>query len=621
MAARRAGGLHSFAVVQAGQRIALRQMAQLAQQPHQHHHPTPRPCTSSASSRITSAEAMFSGTVVPATRWPAGRHHAGRAQAPPAGHAGRICGASTGSALRSPELGAQRACTPAGSCAAVTQPMASAWAGVSSRRALRRRQQRCDRMPPRRRPASASAPPGRVARRAGAGNCISPRRSASSERHAQQVAQRLSVTRFGPAAAHQQRGPSEPIANSAERLHRRPCAARRIQRGRAPDSQPTATPPSSSNRGGAGLRGRRFPASSGHRRRRSQLETSDDGKQPTDPDILRAGVNSARRHWLCSCPRSRNRGEPAMLINFFFTLRAAKLQGLGQGVPDPARGDQGRRHRRRRDGPDDRQLLLPGAHRAGQGRGAVRQVRPRLRRLLQGRRAARPTSPRTSRSSGCRRSSSSSSRAEEKAAIEKMGWDELMETLKKRFEEQKERHEGGNKMIGTGGTSPVRRLRLQPAGHPHRPGQGPQQDRRSRSGTSASTRTTTTSLELGTRNIKVALRRLRRFAREGSEEELDLDDTIRSHRRQRRLARHQDGARAAQQGEGAAADGRRRHDGRAHPPRRGAVLAPPRASSSTSSSITSTTASTTSCGRTTGAATARSSRPGTSSASTTRTTS
>ena len=43
---------------------------------------------------------------------------------------------------------------------------------------------------------------------------------------------------------------------------------------------------------------------------------------------------------------------------------------------------------------------------------------------------------------------------EEKAAIEKMGWDELMETLKKRFEEQKERHEGGSKMIGTGGTSP-----------------------------------------------------------------------------------------------------------------------------------------------------------------------
>lgn len=67
---------------------------------------------------------------------------------------------------------------------------------------------------------------------------------------------------------------------------------------------------------------------------------------------------------------------------------------------------------------------------------------------------------------------------EEKAKIEKMGWDELMETLKKRFEEQKERHEGGSKMIGTGGTSSLWRLRLQPAGHPHRPGQGTQQERR-----------------------------------------------------------------------------------------------------------------------------------------------
>ena len=53
---------------------------------------------------------------------------------------------------------------------------------------------------------------------------------------------------------------------------------------------------------------------------------------------------------------------------------------------------------------------------------------------------------------------------EEKAAIEKMGWDELMETLKKRFEEQKERHEGGNKMIGTGGTSPFGAYGYNPQG-------------------------------------------------------------------------------------------------------------------------------------------------------------
>src|SRR4051812_48059288 len=54
--------------------------------------------------------------------------------------------------------------------------------------------------------------------------------------------------------------------------------------------------------------------------------------------------------------------------------------------------------------------------------------------------------------------------AEEKAAIEKMGWDELMETLKKRFEEQKERHEGGSKMIGTGGTSPFGAWGVNPQG-------------------------------------------------------------------------------------------------------------------------------------------------------------
>ena len=53
---------------------------------------------------------------------------------------------------------------------------------------------------------------------------------------------------------------------------------------------------------------------------------------------------------------------------------------------------------------------------------------------------------------------------EEKAAIEKMGWDELMETLKKRFEEQKERHEGGNRMIGTGGTSPFGAYGYNPQG-------------------------------------------------------------------------------------------------------------------------------------------------------------
>jgi len=115
---------------------------------------------------------------------------------------------------------------------------------------------------------------------------------------------------------------------------------------------------------------------------------------------------------------------------------------------------------------------------------------------------------------------------EQKAAIEKMGWDELMETLKKRLEEQKERHEGGNKWIGTGGTSPFGNSGYNPQGI-RIGGKGGNKsavkvwDQRAYQDYDD-------SIELGTRNIKVALRRLRRFAREGGEDEFDLDNTIRS---------------------------------------------------------------------------------------------
>jgi uncharacterized protein len=116
---------------------------------------------------------------------------------------------------------------------------------------------------------------------------------------------------------------------------------------------------------------------------------------------------------------------------------------------------------------------------------------------------------------------------EEKAAIEKMGWDELMETLKKRFEEQKERHEGGNRMIGTGGTSPFGAYGYNPQGI--RIGQDKSRNKSAvKVWDQRQFKDYDDTLELGTRNIKVALRRLRRFAREGSAEELDLDDTIRS---------------------------------------------------------------------------------------------
>ncbi len=118
-------------------------------------------------------------------------------------------------------------------------------------------------------------------------------------------------------------------------------------------------------------------------------------------------------------------------------------------------------------------------------------------------------------------------RPEERAKIEKMGWDELMETLKKRFEEQKERHEGGSKWIGTGGTSPFGAYGQNPQGI--RIGQDKGRNKSAvKVWDQRAYKDYDDSQELGTRNIKVALRRLRKFAREGHEEELDLDDTIRS---------------------------------------------------------------------------------------------
>ncbi len=117
---------------------------------------------------------------------------------------------------------------------------------------------------------------------------------------------------------------------------------------------------------------------------------------------------------------------------------------------------------------------------------------------------------------------------EDKALIESLGgWDALMETLKKRLEEQKERHEGGSKWIGTAGTSPFGAYGYNPEGI--RIGQ-----KESRHGRAVKVwdkreyKNLDDSVELGTRNIKVALRRLRKFARDGAAEELDLDDTIRS---------------------------------------------------------------------------------------------
>ncbi len=115
---------------------------------------------------------------------------------------------------------------------------------------------------------------------------------------------------------------------------------------------------------------------------------------------------------------------------------------------------------------------------------------------------------------------------EQRAQLEKFGYDKLMDRLKELLDEQKGRHEGGNKWIGTGGTSPFGNGGVNPEGI--------------RIGGEGGNRTAVkvwearaykdydSERELGTRNIKVALRRLRKFAREGLEEELALDDTIRA---------------------------------------------------------------------------------------------
>jgi hypothetical protein len=121
---------------------------------------------------------------------------------------------------------------------------------------------------------------------------------------------------------------------------------------------------------------------------------------------------------------------------------------------------------------------------------------------------------------------------EEKAQIEALGgWEKLMETLAERLKEQEKRHEGGNKWIGTGGTSPFGNNGYNPEGV--RIGQ-----KEGRHGRAVKVwdkreyKNLDDGVELGTRNIKVALRRLRKFARQGAPDELDLDGTIKKSARE-----------------------------------------------------------------------------------------
>src|SRR5271170_5173235 len=116
---------------------------------------------------------------------------------------------------------------------------------------------------------------------------------------------------------------------------------------------------------------------------------------------------------------------------------------------------------------------------------------------------------------------------EEKKQIEAMGWEKLMETLRQRLAEQKGRHQGGSKWIGTAGTSPFGAHGYNPEGV--RIGQHEGKNRRAvKIWDRREFRNLDDTIELGTRNIKIALRRLRQFAREGAELELDIPDTIRS---------------------------------------------------------------------------------------------
>ena len=116
---------------------------------------------------------------------------------------------------------------------------------------------------------------------------------------------------------------------------------------------------------------------------------------------------------------------------------------------------------------------------------------------------------------------------EEKAKVKSLGGlEELIETFKKRLEEQKEKHKGGSKWIGTGGMSPFGNSGFNPQGVRLGGNGGGKSaikvwDRRE-------FKDLDSSVELGTRNIKMALRRLRKFARTGAQDELDLNDTINS---------------------------------------------------------------------------------------------
>ena len=115
-------------------------------------------------------------------------------------------------------------------------------------------------------------------------------------------------------------------------------------------------------------------------------------------------------------------------------------------------------------------VLLPRAHVPREGRESLRPLRPRVRGVLCRRERAVDALVAELPEEWLKALVESVLSEKRRQLIESLGgWEKLLETLRKRLEEQKGRHQGGNKWIGTGGTSPVRRVRLQPRRHPHRP--------------------------------------------------------------------------------------------------------------------------------------------------------
>jgi uncharacterized protein len=223
-----------------------------------------------------------------------------------------------------------------------------------------------------------------------------------------------------------------------------------------------------------------------------------------------------------AAPLTRRRGEPSMLIDFFYSLRAAKLpvsvkeyltllDALRRDVIPPS--IDAFYYLARMTLVKDEQYF----DRFDQAFGAYfRGV------------ASLPAEAFDLPADWLEQKMRRELTPEEKAQIEALGGlDKLMERLRELFDEQQERHEGGNKWIGTGGTSPFGHGGYNPEGI--RMG-GPSAGNRTalKVWEARAYRDYDDSVELGTRNIKVALRRLRRFAREGAADELDLPGTIRS---------------------------------------------------------------------------------------------